>query len=458
MRGGRIVARRAAGWPCGRWLAGLIVGLLALAALPVRAGPAIEHWQRADGARVYLVRSDALPMLDVRLEFDGGSRRDPPQQAGLAAAAALMLGKGAGAWADQPARGEEALAEAWADLGAQWSATATLDRFSIALRTLTRADVLEPAVALLAQQLAAPTFDETVWARERQRLVAAWRQAQAQPETRAQRLYAQAVYRGHPYGREATPETWAAIDAAALRSFWRRHARACDARLTLVGAVSRQQADAIAQRLLAGWSAHGCEPLPPLPEVEPLAQAQSIAEPFAGAAQAHLLIGQPGVPRQDPDFLALQVANHIVGGGGFTSRLMRELREKRGLTYGVYSYFLAGRHAGAWTVTMQTQPSQAAQAAALIHEVLQRFTDQGPTREELQEAKRSLVLGHALKLDSNRKVADQVAALAWAGLPLDELDTWPQRVQALTAQDIMRAWRRVIDPQRLVTVVVGGAP
>ncbi|MCS6810963.1 MAG: insulinase family protein, partial [Tepidimonas sp.] len=181
-------------------------------------------------------------------------------------------------------------------------------------------------------------------------------------------------------------------------------------------------------------------------------------EPWAGAAQAQILIGQPGVARRDPDFVALQVANHIVGGGGFTSRLMHELREKRGLTYGVYSAFLAGRHAGAWTVVMQTRPEQAAQAVALIHEVLRRFSREGPSDEELRQAQRALVLGHALKLDTNRKVADQVAALAWAELPLDELATWPQRVQALTRQDLLRAWRRVIDPERLVTVVVGAAP
>jgi zinc protease len=435
---------------CGAWLA-VVMGA-------VQAAPTIEHWTRPDGARVYLVPTDALPMLDLRLEFDGGSRRDPAPQAGLAAATALMLGKGTQAWGRAPERREDALAEAWADLGAQWSATATLDRFSIALRTLTRPDVLHAAVALLAQQLAAPAFDDGVWQRERQRLVAAWRPAQAKPEARAQRLFAQAVYRGHPYGREATPQTWAAIDGAAMRAFWQRHARVCDARLTLVGAVSRQQADALADTLLAGLAAHGCAPLPPVPEVEPLAQATQVREPFAGAAQAHILIGQPGVARRDPDHLALQVANHIVGGGGFTSRLMHELRERRGLTYGVYSYFVAGRHAGAWTVGMQTKPEQADQAVALIHEVLQRFTREGPSAQELAEAKRSLVLGHALKLDTNRKIADQVAALAWNDLPLDELSTWPARVQALTREQVMQAWRRVIDPQRLVTVVVGAAP
>lgn len=442
--------RRWAGWLWGLHL--LVGGGPALAALP------IEHWTRPDGARVYLVRSDALPMLDVRIEVDGGSRRDPAGLAGLAAATAMMLGRGVGPHGGQPALDENALVEAWADLGAQWAATATLDRFSITLRTLTRPDLLERAVALAARQLAAPAFEAAVWARERDRLIAAWREAQTQPDTLARRRYAEAVYRGHPYGVEATPDTWAAIDPAAMRAFYRRHARACDARLTLVGAIGREQAEAIATRLLAGWAAHGCAPLPAVPEVAPLERSQDVRLPFPGAAQAQVLLGRPGIARHDPDHLPLLLANHILGGGGFTSRLMREIREQRGLTYGVFSHFLAGRHAGAFTVALQTRPDQADLAVALVRESLRRFTVEGPTDEEIAAAKASLINGFALRLDSNRKVLDQVAAVAWSDLPLDELDTWTTRLAAIDRETLLRAWRRVIDPERLVTVVVGGQP
>jgi zinc protease len=192
--------------------------------------------------------------------------------------------------------------------------------------------------------------------------------------------------------------------------------------------------------------------------VTPLAQALRADIPFPGAAQAQVWIGQPGVPRRDPDFLALQVANHILGGGGFTSRLMREVRERRGLTYGIYSYFLAGRHAGAFTIAVSTRPDQAAQVVQLVHEELRRFTSEGPSDEELAAAKAALINSHALQLDSNAKVLAQVAALAWHDLPLDELDTYPVRVAALDRDTLRRAWQRVIDPQRLVTVVVGAVP
>lgn len=437
---------RALGW--GWCLAGLAG--VAQAALP------IQHWVHANGAQVYWVRTDGLPMVDVQVDVDGGSRRDPQGQAGLASATAGLLLKGV-ALPGGGGEDENALADAWADLGAQWSVDATSDRLSFRLRSLTRGDLMTRAVALAARQLAYPAFPDAVWVRERERLVAAWEEAQTRPATLAGRRFAQAVYGDHPYGWSADPTSWAAISAADMRSFYRRHARLCDAKVTVVGQVDDRQVDALVSTLLAGWQDHGCEPLPDLPEVRPLVAAQDVRLPFK-AAQAQILVGQPGVARSDPDFLALTLGNHILGGGGFTSRLMRELREKRGLTYGVYSSFSPGRHAGAFAVTLQTRPDQAAQATDLVHSVLRRFVAEGPTPQELQEAKTSLVQGFPLRLDSNRKLLGNVASLAWNGLPLNYLDTWTQQVQAIPLAQVRQAMQRVLQPDRDVTVVVGGAP
>ena len=435
-------------------------GLVALALAGwglVHAAPAIDQWTQAGGARVHLVSLSTLPMVDVQIDFDGGSRRDRAEQAGLAAVTAMMLDKGVAATASDPALNENELVEAWADLGAQWSAQATADRFSVRLRTLSRSDVLQPAVALAARQLVNPAFPQAVWARERDRLVAGWRQAQTQPDTLADRLFSTSVYGAHPYGIEPTPQTWAAIETADLRRFHQRHVRACDARVTVVGDVSRDQARALVDRLLGGLQTSRCDALPALPEVSALTAAKDICEPFA-AAQAQILVGQPGFPRSDPDFLVLTVANHILGGSGFTSRLMQEIREKRGLTYGIYSYFSPGRHAGAFTVSMQTRPDQAEEAVALIREEIRRFVAQGPTDDELAQAKASLINGFALRLDSNRKLLDNVAAIAWNDLPLNYLDTWTAQVEAITREQVVAAVQRVLHPDRMVTVVLGGAP
>jgi zinc protease len=426
----------------------LLWGGAAQAALP------IQSWQHGSGARVYLVETRNLPMLDVQIDVDGGGRRDPQAQTGLASATAQLLSGGVREQGSLPALDENALVEAWADLGAQFGASATADRFSVSLRTLTEPAILRSAVQLAARQLAAPAFPEPVWQRDRARMVAGWQQAQTKPDTLAQRSFAQAVYSGHPYGREATPETWARIATPAMRAFYERHAQACRARVTLVGSVSRAEAETLVNDLLAGWQAHGCQPLPAVADVPALTQAQKLQQPFA-AAQAQVLVGQPGIARSDPDFLTLIVGNHVFGGGGFTSRLMQEIREKRGLTYGVYSYFSPGLHAGAFTIGMQTRPDQAQQALDIIHSEIRRFVAEGPTEQELAEAKASLINGFALRLDSNRKLLDNVASVNWNDLPLDYLDRWTQLVGAITREQVRDALQRVIQPDRLVTVVVG---
>jgi zinc protease len=435
----------------------LLLGLLALAWRPLWAALPIEHWTADNGARVYLVQSHSLPMLDVQVDVDAGSRRDPAPLAGLAQATALMWARGVAADATRAAIDENALVEAWTDLGAQFAVQAGQDRMSFTLRTLTDAGLQAAAVALAARQLSQPAFPAAVWARERERLAAAWREAQTQPAHLAERAFAQAVYGGHPYGREATPETWAAMDVGHMRGFAQRHVRACDARVTLVGAIDRSAATELVRTLLAGWSAQACAPQPSVAEVAPLPAALQQSVPFQ-AAQAQILVGQPGLRRSDPDFLALLVGNHILGGGGFTSRLMQELREKRGLTYGVYSTFAPGRHAGAFTVGVQTRPDQAAQTVALVQSELRRFVAEGPTEAELRQAQSALVQGFALRLDSNRKLLDNVASLAWNDLPLDYLDTWTQQVAALSREQVTAALQRVLQPDRMVTVVLGATP
>ena len=168
-----------------------------------------------------------------------------------------------------------------------------------------------------------------------------------------------------------------------------------------------------------------------------------------------MLIGQPGYKRSDPDFFALLVGNHILGGGGFTSRLMREVREQRGLSYSVYSDFAPGLHAGAFSIGLQTRPDQADAAVAVVRQVLADFVAQGPSADELKAAQDNLIGGFALRLDGNRKLLANVANIAWNGLPLDYLEHWSARVAAVTLADIRAALQRKLQPERMVTVVVG---
>ncbi len=426
----------------------------AFAALP------IQHWTQPSGVAVFLVESPAIPMVDVQLDFDAGSRRDPADKAGLASAMAGMTAKGVmGVGATtEPGLDENGLSEAWADLGATFGASASNDRLSFSLRSLTYPDLLPKAVALAARQMGEPAFPAAVWEREKARLSASIREANTRPATLVGKAFASAVYGDHPYGYDTTEATLARITVADMQALHARLLAPCRARVSVVGAVSRAQADALVTQLFARLpaTATGCTALPTVPEVAALSQAVDQRIAF-DSAQAHVLIGQPGYLRSDPDFFALTVGNYILGGGGFVSRLTEEVREKRGLSYSVYSYFAPGLHAGAFTLGLQTRPDQVEQAVKVSRDVLASFVAQGPTAKELKAAKDNLIGGFALRIDSNRKLLDNVANIAWNQLPLNYLDTWTQQVERVTLADIRAAFARKLQPKKMVTVVVGGA-
>ena len=442
----------------GRTLAACAIALLgcqaALAAIP------IQQWALANGARVWLAESHGIPMVDVQVDFDAGGRRDPADKAGLASVAAHMTSKGVAAGDAGPALDENQLSEAWADLGGSFGGGASADRMSFVMRSLSYPDLLPKAVQLAARQLGEPSFPEAIWLRERERMAASIREANTRPATIAGRAFAHAVYGNHPYGFETTEATLARIGVADMRDFYRRSVEPCRANVSLVGDVTRAQAETLVSSLLARLpqgAGGACGPLPAVQDVALLAAPQ-VQEIAFQSAQAHVLIGQPGYKRSDPDFFPLTVGNYILGGGGFVSRLTHEVREKRGLSYSVYSHFSPGLHAGAFTIGMQTRPDQTAQAVQVSREVLENFVGQGPTEVELKAAKDNLVGGFALRIDSNRKLLDNIANIAWNGLPLNYLDTWTRQVERVTVADVKAAFARKLQPGRLVVVTVGAVP
>ena len=429
-------------------LAALCAAVASHAAIP------IAHWTQASGAQVYLVESPAIPMVDVQIDFDAGARRDPKDKPGLANLMASGTAYGVKARGVLPALDENGLSDAWADLGASFGGSAGADRLSFALRSLTYPDLLEKATALAARQLGDPAYSQAPWLRDRPKLVASLKEANTRPATLAGRAFAHAVYGAHPYGAESTEETLGRINADDMGRLHAQALRACSAKVSIVGALSRSQADVLVSQLLTYLPATGCETLPAVAEVAALSAAREERIAFA-SAQAHVLLGQPGIKRNSPDYFAITVGNHILGGGGFTARLTEEVREKRGLTYSVYSYFAPGLHAGAFTIGLQTRPDQAQQALALVREVLAKFVAEGPTEKELQAAKDNLIGGFALRLDSNRKLLDNVGNIAWNDLPLDYLESWTAQVQKLSVDDIRAAFARAVQPDRMVTVVLG---
>lgn len=421
----------------------LAAGLISVAA---QAGVTIEHWTAPSGARVFFVETHALPMVDIQIDFAAGTAYDPAGQAGLASLTHGLLDMGA-AGLD-----ENQIASRLADLGAVLGGSIDMDRASVNLRTLSERGKRGPAVDILKAVLGTPQFPATVLAREKARTIAALKDALTRPDAMASKAFWAAMYPAHPYGQYARPESVAGLQRADVQAFYTAHYRASAATLTLVGDLKRAEAEALAQQLTAGLPA-GDAPAPFAAPLLPKTGEQRIAHP---AAQAHVLIGLPAIRRGEADYFALLVGNYTLGGGGFVSRLMQEVREKRGYAYNVYSYFLPLGQTGPFQIGLQTKKSQANAALKVTRDVLARFLAEGPSEAELVAAKQNLVGGFPLRLDSNRKILDNVAAIGFYGLPLDYLDRYTENVQRVTASEIRAAFARRVSPEHLVTVVVGG--
>ncbi len=410
----------------------------------VQAAPQIQHWVAPTGARVYFIESRDLPILDVQIDFVAGGARSPADKPGVASLTAGLLEAGAGEF------DEEQISARLVDLGARLSSSSDHDKASVALRTLSSAEEKAGALALLRTVLSAPTFPADAVEREKTRTIAALKEADTRPDAIAGKRFAAALYPGHPYGRLATPESVAKIGRDDLAAFHKNYYTAPGAVVSIIGDVARSEAEAIAVQLTEA-----------LPKGEAAAELPAVTLPQRDtvrvehpATQAHIHIGLPTIRRTDPDYYALLVGNYTLGGGGFVSRLMKEVREKRGYAYSVYSYFSPRVLPGPFEIGLQTKREQAQDALKVVDDVLSRFLAEGPTAEELAAAKKNLIDGQALRIDSNAKLLGYLSLIGFYGLPLDYLDRFPREIDAVTRDDVKAAFRRHVRPENLVTVIV----
>ena len=407
----------------------------------------IQQWTTAEGMRVQLVEAHSLPMLDLQLDVAAGTAFDPPGKEGLAALVAENLNDGT------LQHDEDALARLFADLGAVYGVHTDADRSGVNLRTLSAPATRAAAVDVLVDILQAPQFPSAAFERERKRALSALQESLVQPAGLAERAFYPRLFPGHGYGSVISQDSLQAITRDDLMAFHAARWRAAGSVLTLVGDISRADAGLLAERIARAMPAGA----PPPAVTAPVAPVQvgevMIAHP---AAQAHLLLGQQGVAYGDPDYVSLMVANYVLGGGGFSSRLTDEVREKRGLTYGVSSQFVPMHAGGAFTIGLETRRDQAGAALALVRKVLADFVRNGPTAAELRDAQQYLVGSFPLRLDSNHKQLDFVAAIGFHQLPLDWADAYPRAIRQVTLAQVRDAVRRRLHPDQMLTVVVGG--
>ncbi len=398
-------------------------------------------------AQVWFVEDHTVPIVSFSISLPAGAAYDPGARLGLATFAASMMDEGAGNL------DSAAFHRALAARAIQFSARADRD-FTVITLTMQSADVAE-AMRLLQLALTRPRFDPEPLGRVKTQILQSLEQESAQPQQVAANTFMRAFFNGHTYGHpvDGVAAGIAAITQGDLKAFAHSHWVKNGIKIALAGDISQEQATRLLGQTFAPLP--GTAPLPP-PDVGRLGSPGTHLAPMA-VPQPNAVFGLPGVMRSDPDFITAYVANYILGGGGFSSRLMTEVREKRGLTYGINTGLNTMNKASVWIGQVATRADAINQTMDVVRQTMRDFAAKGPTQAELDDAKTYLTGSFPLAFDSNAGIAAQLGTYQRQGLDAGYVARRNSLIQAVTLADVRRVARRVFDPARL-TVVVAGSP
>ena len=411
----------------------------------VSAGVKIDHWVTSEGAKVYFVETDHLPILDINVSFKAGSGRDNKISNGIASLTNHLILMGSNGI------GEVDLANQFTDIGAQLDSGFDRDKSSFSLRTLI--ENKDKAIKLFNLVLHKPDFDKVIIEREKKKYLASIRQGETEPASIGSKAFMKALYGEHPYSlsESGNIDSIQKLTSTQLKEFYGNFYLSNHASIVIVGDINIKLAKKIASDISKGFPVNLEAAY--YPEVK-ITKSQNIRIPHP-SSQAHLYFGAPIMKRGDPDFFPLYVGNYILGGGGFVSRLTGEVREKNGLVYSVYSYFMPFLETGPFQIGLQTSKDQLDKALNLVRKTTNDFIENGPTEKELTAAKSNMIGGFPLRLDSNKKIVQYISMMAFYDYPLDYLDTFSDKVNAVTVEQIKNAFKKRVDMDNFSTVIVG---
>lgn len=426
----------------------LIAAILAILAAPaVALGPKVSQETLPNGATLLVSEQRNLPLVLIRVVLDAGSRRDPQGKGGLANLTADLLTEGTAS------RSAQQIKEQVDFIGASLGAGADQDYAIVSLQVL-RKD-LDTGLDLLADVLLRPAFRADELARRREATLASLRSDEDDPTTVAQKAFQRALFGDTPYGHpvDGTPETVVTLTRADVQRFYASYYRPAAAGIVVVGDISADEIRPALQRVLGSWDGTPPPPFVYPPFTPPAAKTVAIARPVT---QAGIVLGALGIARDNPDYEKIAVMNYILGGGGFSSRLMDNIRTQAGLAYSVASFFAAGKSPGPFEIIMQTKNASVADAVARARQQVEEIRRAPVGDGELEEARKYLTGSFPLRLDSNAKIADFIAQCWFYGLGLDYADVYIQRVSAVTAEDVQRVAQQYLQPEQFIEVVVSG--
>jgi zinc protease len=430
-------------------LATLLIGAFmtaAIVSLPARA-TTIQEVTSPSGLKAWLVEDYTVPIVALNVAFRGGAAQDPEGKAGLANLMSGLLDEGAG---DLDSRAFQARLE---DLSAQLAFDAGTDAFYGSLRTL--AINLDATLDLFRLAVTDPRFDAEPVARIRGQVAANLRQGESNPNEIVGRLWSETLFGDHPYGRptDGTVESVAKLTADDLREFHRRTIARDNLHVVIVGAIDAQAAGLALDKIFGALPEHAT-----LTPVEDIVPATGRTEHFSlPIPQTTIRLGGLGLTRDDPDFVAAYVADQILGGGSFSSRLYKAVREDRGLAYSVGTGLIPYQHAGAFVASTSVDPAKADATVAIMQDEIRRYATEGPTEAELAAIKDYLIGNFALRFDSSQKIARNLLNFQLDGLGIDYVDRRNDLIRAVTIDDIRRVVRRLWTGQ-LSVVTVGPSP
>ena len=420
----------------------ITVLMLAALAAPAHATN-IERVVSPGGIEIWLVRNSIVPLVAVNFAILGGSSQDPADKAGLAEMTIGTLDEGAG---DLDSTAFQGRLERKA---IELQLRATRDYVRGTLRTLTEHQ--DEAFELLGLALTAPRFDATAVERVRAQMISRLQRQSTRPNDVAGLKWWAAAFPGHPYGRpgNGTLESVPRITADDMRGYVRRVLARDTLKVAVVGDIDAAAAGKLVDRTFGSLPAKA--ELTPIPHAAIQGLGSRIVADL-DVPQASVMFGGRGVPRSEPDFMAAYIVNHILGGGSFNSRLYREVREKRGLAYGVSTSLVWLRHAAVTIGTTATRSDETAQSIDVIETEVQRIAREGPTAEEVEKAKAYLKGSFALSLDTSSKIASQLVQMQTDNLGIDYIERRSAMIDAVTLEDTRRAAKRMLESGLLVSI------
>ena len=408
----------------------------------------ISKYVTKNGVEILYTKSENIPMIDIKITFDAGSNKDGELK-GLSMLTHSLLDEGTSKM------NSEAIASAFESTGAIFSTSVNKDKSSVSLRSLADKKYLEPSVKMLLKILSDSVFPKSEVILQKERTLSSISEDKSDPSEVSSNLFFKEIYGNYAYGFPSigSEESIEKIKRKDIINFYKENINSSNESIAIVSSLSKKDIINLSEKISKSLS-FSSPKKNVLNNFQKNNKKKYIFKKF-NSEQAHIYIGGQSIKRGSKNHLPLYVGNYIFGGSGFSARLMKELRVKRGLTYGVYSYIYPMKNIGPFVVGIETKAEQAQESVRLIHKMLKEFHANGPTDKELTHAKEAIINGFPLRIDSNQDILNYLSMINYYDLPINYLNTFTDKISKITKKDILRAFKEEIDVNNLITLVVG---